>query len=122
MRTGNWELGERSERSETTRPAPDLGTGPEVMGWMLHAAEEAGRGDPSLVTGKRVILGVEPSTPRLTETHERTEVLERLDVVWGTISHRQAGEWRTHALTTAISRVLDAMRAGGMPLAANGRS
>ena len=57
-----------------------------------------------------------------TETRERTEVLERLDVVWSVISDRQPDDWRTHALTAAISHVLDAMRAGGMAVAASGRS
>ncbi|MFV1960800.1 MAG: Glu/Leu/Phe/Val dehydrogenase, partial [Acidimicrobiia bacterium] len=37
--------------------APDLGTTSETMGWVLHAAAEAGRNDPRLVTGKPAILG-----------------------------------------------------------------
>lgn len=37
--------------------APDLGTGPEVMSWILATAERAGRGDPRIVTGKPEILG-----------------------------------------------------------------
>jgi glutamate dehydrogenase (NAD(P)+) len=37
--------------------APDLGTSSETMGWVLHAAAEAGRNDPRLVTGKPPILG-----------------------------------------------------------------
>ena len=37
--------------------APDLGTSAEVMGWILAAADEAGRGDPRLVTGKPESLG-----------------------------------------------------------------
>ncbi|NOY56146.1 MAG: Glu/Leu/Phe/Val dehydrogenase [Actinobacteria bacterium] len=37
--------------------APDLGTNSTVMGWVLRAATEAGKGDLRLVTGKPVILG-----------------------------------------------------------------
>lgn len=37
--------------------APDLGTTPLVMGWMLHAAAQAGHGDRCLITGKPGILG-----------------------------------------------------------------
>jgi glutamate dehydrogenase (NAD(P)+) len=37
--------------------APDLGTSPQVMGWVLQAAADAGHGDPRLVTGKPEILG-----------------------------------------------------------------
>lgn len=37
--------------------APDLGTNSAVMGWVLRAATEAGRGDLRLVTGKPPILG-----------------------------------------------------------------
>jgi glutamate dehydrogenase (NAD(P)+) len=37
--------------------APDLGTTPQVMGWVLRAAAEAGHDDPRLVTGKPQILG-----------------------------------------------------------------
>lgn len=42
---------------DTDVVAPDLGTAAETMGWILHAAEQAGRGDPRLVTGKPEILG-----------------------------------------------------------------
>ena len=38
-------------------PAPDIGTNEQTMAWMLHAAGEAGRSDPAIVTGKPVILG-----------------------------------------------------------------
>ncbi len=38
-------------------PAPDIGTNEQTMAWMLHAAAEAGRSDPAIVTGKPVILG-----------------------------------------------------------------
>ena len=58
---------------------------------MLHAAEEAGRGDPSLVTGKPVIPVQNHQRLAWTETHERTEVLERLDVVWSEVSDRRVG-------------------------------
>jgi glutamate dehydrogenase (NAD(P)+) len=37
--------------------APDMGTNAETMGWILAAADQAGRGDPRLVTGKPEILG-----------------------------------------------------------------
>lgn len=43
--------------ADTDVLAPDVGTNAEVMGWMLHAAEQAGRGDQCLVTGKPEILG-----------------------------------------------------------------
>lgn len=46
--------------------APDLGTGPEVMGWILTSAEQAGRGDPRLVTGKPEILGGTRFRPKAT--------------------------------------------------------
>ena len=46
--------------------APDVGTGPEVMGWILAAADEAGRGDPRLVTGKPEILGGTRFRPKAT--------------------------------------------------------
>ncbi len=42
---------------DTDVVAPDLGTNAEVMGWILTAADQAGRGDPRLVTGKPEILG-----------------------------------------------------------------
>ena len=64
-----------------TQPTPDLGTGSEVMGWMLHTAEEAGRGDPGLVWVSRSSSVQNHQRLAWTETHERTEVLERLDVV-----------------------------------------
>ena len=38
-------------------PAPDVGTDEKTMAWMLHAAFEAGRHDPTIVTGKPVLLG-----------------------------------------------------------------
>lgn len=42
---------------DTDVVAPDLGTSAEVMGWILAAADQAGRGDPRMVTGKPEILG-----------------------------------------------------------------
>ena len=42
---------------DTDVVAPDVGTTPDVMGWMLHAAAQAGHGDRCLVTGKPEILG-----------------------------------------------------------------
>lgn len=46
--------------------APDLGTGPEVMGWILSSADQAGRGDPRLVTGKPEVLGGTRFRPKAT--------------------------------------------------------
>ncbi len=43
--------------SDVDVPAPDIGTNEQTMAWMLHAAGEAGRSDPAIVTGKPVILG-----------------------------------------------------------------
>lgn len=43
--------------SDVDVPAPDLGTDEQIMAWMLHAASEAGRSDPAIVTGKPVLLG-----------------------------------------------------------------
>jgi glutamate dehydrogenase (NAD(P)+) len=43
--------------ADTDVLAPDVGTNADVMGWMLHAAEQAGRGDRCLITGKSEILG-----------------------------------------------------------------
>jgi len=37
--------------------APDVGTSTETMGWILQAAADAGRPEPTLVTGKPVVLG-----------------------------------------------------------------
>jgi glutamate dehydrogenase (NAD(P)+) len=37
--------------------APDVGTGPTTMGWILQAAADAGKADPRIVTGKPVVLG-----------------------------------------------------------------
>lgn len=43
--------------SDVDVPAPDVGTDEQTMAWMLHAAAEAGRSDPAIVTGKPVLLG-----------------------------------------------------------------
>ena len=58
---------------------------------MLHTAEEAGRGDPSLVWVSRSSSVQNHQRLASTETHERTEVLERLDVVWSAVSDRRMG-------------------------------
>ncbi len=42
----------------TDIPAPDVGTNPEIMGWMLNEYEKiAGRKEPSAITGKPIELG-----------------------------------------------------------------
>lgn len=46
--------------------APDVGTGPEIMGWILAAADQVGRGDPRLVTGKPETLGGTRFRPKAT--------------------------------------------------------
>ncbi len=46
--------------------APDLGTNAEVMGWILAAAEQVGRGDPRLVTGKPEVRGGTRFRPKAT--------------------------------------------------------
>jgi glutamate dehydrogenase (NAD(P)+) len=43
--------------SDVDVPAPDIGTDEQTMAWMFHAAAEAGRSDPAIVTGKPVLLG-----------------------------------------------------------------
>jgi glutamate dehydrogenase/leucine dehydrogenase len=50
------------------------------------------------------------------ETEERNRVLERLDATWRLIAKVPADEWRNRALTSAISRVIDGMTAGGILL------
>lgn len=51
---------------DTDVVAPDLGTSPETMGWVLHAAAEAGRNDPRLVTGKPEVMGGTRFRPKAT--------------------------------------------------------
>lgn len=51
---------------DTDVAAPDLGTDAEVMGWILSAADQAGRGDPRLVTGKPEIIGGTRFRPKAT--------------------------------------------------------
>ena len=51
---------------DTDVVAPDVGTNADVMGWMLHAAADAGHGDPCLVTGKPEILGGSRFRPKAT--------------------------------------------------------
>jgi glutamate dehydrogenase (NAD(P)+) len=43
--------------SDVDIPAPDMGTSEQTMAWILRTASDAGRTDPSVVTGKPVLLG-----------------------------------------------------------------
>jgi len=48
------------------------------------------------------------------ESDERQRVLQRLDETWKLVGDGDPLEWRTHALMTAITKVVDGMRVSGM--------
>ena len=56
----------------------------------------------------------EATAAKLTARRERQRVLDRLDQTWGLLAAQDPSEWRPAALTAAIGRVVEGMRAGGM--------
>jgi hypothetical protein len=48
------------------------------------------------------------------EAEERHRVLDRLDQMWSSLTTEEPDEWRVSALSKAIARVIDGMRAGGI--------
>lgn len=50
------------------------------------------------------------------ESDERRRVLQRLEAAWEHLDAAEPKAWRTKALTTAILRVVEGLRARGMSL------
>ena len=48
------------------------------------------------------------------EQEERQRVLDRLEQMWGLLATQEPSDWRPTALTIAIGRVVEGMRAGGI--------
>ncbi|WP_370325764.1 Glu/Leu/Phe/Val dehydrogenase [Euzebya sp.] len=112
-------------------PAPDMGTGPQEMAWMMDAYSDAHGYSPSVVTGKPLVLGGCPGRASATGTGvavatERACAHIGLDLDGATVAIQGFGNVGAHAALqlrargariVAVSDVDDARRsAGGLDL------